>query len=142
MRLEKGYRVWGSDVTPDDNPYEAGLDFCVRIDKEGGFVGREALVEARDKGNDRELACITLSDIGAVVLGNEPVRVAGDVVGRVTSGGVGYSVSRSIAYAYLPVELAELGTAVEIYVFGEWIAGRVVDTPLFDPTAMRIRTNA
>jgi 4-methylaminobutanoate oxidase (formaldehyde-forming) len=142
LRLEKGYRVWGSDITPDDNPYEAGLAFCVRLDKDGGFIGHDALRAARERGSDRRLACITLADIRSVVLGNEPVRVAGDVVGRVTSGGIGYSIGRSIAYAYLPALLAEPGTSVEIYVFGEWIDGVVVDSPLFDPDAERIRADA
>jgi 4-methylaminobutanoate oxidase (formaldehyde-forming) len=141
LRLEKGYRVWGSDITPDDTPDEAGLAFCVRPDKQGGFLGRDALLAARERGIGRRLACITLSDRRAVVLGNEPVRVGDAIVGRVTSGGIGYSVGASIAYAYLPVADAEPGTPVSIYVFGEWVDGVVAPEPLFDPTAARIRAD-
>jgi 4-methylaminobutanoate oxidase (formaldehyde-forming) len=66
------------------------------------------------------------------------VRVNGEVVGRVTSGGYGYTVDRSIAYAYVPAEV-EVGTAIEVDIFGEWIAGKVTREPLFDPKGERIR---
>src|SRR4029077_18608588 len=98
LRLEKGYRVWGADITPDDTPYEAGLGFAVKLDK-GDFVGREALLARPEP--ERRLCCLVLDAARAVALGWEPVRVGGESVGRVTSGGVGYTVGRSIAYAYL-----------------------------------------
>ncbi len=79
-----------------------------------------------------------LDDPRSVALGNEPVRVGGEIVGRVTSGGYGYTVERSIAYAYLPAEL-DVGTAVEIDIFGEWVAGEVAREPLFDPKGERVK---
>ena len=109
MRLEKGYRVWGADITPDETPYEGGVGFCVKLDKEGGFVGREALVEAKEARAAHALVPILLADPRSVALGNEPVRTGGDIVGRVTTGGYGYTLERSIAYAYVPPELAEPG---------------------------------
>ena len=139
MRLEKGYRVWGADITPDETPYEGGLGFCVKLDKDGGFIGRDALAEAKEAGPRTRLACITLADPRAVALGNEPVRIGGEVAGRVTTGGYGYTVERSIAYAYLPPEHAEPGTQLEIEIFGEWIEGEVATEPLFDPKGERIR---
>ncbi len=139
MRLEKGYRVWGADITPDETPYEGGVGFCVKLDKEGGFIGREALVEAKDADPRARLCCLTLADPRSVALGNEPVRVGGEIEGRVTTGGYGYTVERSIAYAYLPPERAEPGTEVEVEIFGEWIAGEVAAEPLFDPRGERIR---
>ena len=139
LRLEKGYRVWGADVTPDETPYEGGLGFCVKLDKEGGFVGREALVEAKERGPRTLLVCLVLEDPRSVALGNEPVRVAGEVAGRVTTGGYGYTVGRSIAYAYLPPEHAEPGTAVDVEIFGARIEGEVAGEPLFDPEGERIR---
>jgi 4-methylaminobutanoate oxidase (formaldehyde-forming) len=139
LRLEKGYRVWAADITPDENPYEAGLGFCVKLDKE--FLGAAALRErsGRDEGQGRRLRCIVLGDARSVALGNEPVRVEGEVAGRVTSGGYGYTVERSIAYAYLPAEIGE-GAEVEIDIFGRWIAGEVKPEPLFDPDGTRLRT--
>jgi 4-methylaminobutanoate oxidase (formaldehyde-forming) len=134
LRLEKGYRVWGADVTPDETPYEAGLGFCVKLDKE--FLGRAAL---GDGAPARRLCCLLLEDPRAVALGNEPVRVGGRIAGRVTSGGYGYTVGRSIAYAHLPAEHAAPGTEVAVEVFGEWIDGEVAAEPLFDPRGDRIR---
>jgi glycine cleavage system aminomethyltransferase T/glycine/D-amino acid oxidase-like deaminating enzyme len=134
LRLEKGYRVWGADVTPDETPYEAGLGFCVRLEKD--FLGRAALEQSTPA---RRLCCLVLGDPRAVALGNEPVRAGGRVAGRVTSGGYGYTVERSIAYALLPAEQAERGTPVAVEVFGEWVEGEVVAEPLFDPQGARIR---
>jgi glycine cleavage system aminomethyltransferase T/glycine/D-amino acid oxidase-like deaminating enzyme len=139
MRLEKGYRVWAADITADENPFEAGLGFCVRRD--GGFIGAEALGIAPDSERpapERRLRCLTLDDPRSVALGNEPVRVDREVLGRVTSGGYGYTVERSIAYAYLPAELGP-GTRVEVDVFGVWVAGEVSREPLFDPPGERVR---
>jgi glycine cleavage system aminomethyltransferase T/glycine/D-amino acid oxidase-like deaminating enzyme len=135
LRLEKGYRVWSTDITPDDTPFEAGLGFAVKLDK-GDFVGRDALLAAREP--ERRLCCLVLADPRAVALGSEPVRVEGDPVGRVTSGGYGYSVERSIAYAYLPADVGP-GRPVEVEIFGEWVAGEVAAEPLFDPGGTRVR---
>ncbi len=130
LRLEKGYRVWSSDLTPETNPYEAGLGFCVKLDKPGGFEGAEALRGVKDQGVARRLRCLTLEDPRVVVLGGEPVRISGEVAGRVTSGGYGYTADASIAYAYLPVEGSEPGTTVSLGVFGEQAPGVVVSAPL------------
>ena len=136
LRLEKGYRVWAADITPDETPYEAGLGFCVK--SEGEFIGRAALQADRAKTPARRLRCLVLEDPRSVALGNEPVRVDGEIVGRVTSGGYGYTVERSIAYAYLPAEIA-IGSSVEVDIFGEWIPGEVAREPLFDPKGERVR---
>jgi glycine cleavage system aminomethyltransferase T/glycine/D-amino acid oxidase-like deaminating enzyme len=139
LRLEKGYRVWAADITPDETPFEGGLGFCVK--REGGFLGASAL--GLEGGGEpapptRRLRCVVLEDPRSVALGNEPVRVDGEVVGRVTSGGYGYTVERSIAYAYLPAELG-VGTAVEIDIFGQWTAGVLAKEPLFDAKGERVR---
>jgi len=135
LRLEKGYRVWGADITPEDTPFEAGLDFAVKLDK-GEFVGRDALASAGEP--KRALRCLTLEDPRSVALGSEPVRVEDALVGRVTSGGYGYTVKRSIAYAYLPAEY-EVGTEVAVEIFGEWVPGVIASEPLYDPDGERIR---
>jgi 4-methylaminobutanoate oxidase (formaldehyde-forming) len=139
MRLEKGYRVWGADVTPDETPYEGGVGFCVKLDKDGGFVGREALSDAKERGPRNRLCCLVLDDPRSIALGNEPVRVGEKTSGRVTTGGYGYAVERSIAYAYLPPEQADPGTEIEVEIFGRWVRGEVAKEPLFDPKGDRIR---
>ena len=136
LRLEKGYRVWGADVTPEDTPYEAGLGFVVKLDK-GDFLGREALLERPEP--ERKLVCLVLADPRAVALGSEPVRIDGITSGRVTSGGYGYTVGRSIAYAYAPAGLAGTGQPVEVEIFGEWVSGEIAPGPLFDPAGERLR---
>jgi glycine cleavage system aminomethyltransferase T len=137
LRLEKGYRVWGADITPDETPYEGGVGFAVKLDKPGGFVGRDALASAGEPSV--RLCCLTLEDPRSVALGNEPVRIRGEVLGRVTSGGYGYTVGRSIAYAYLPAEHAEPGTEVAVEIFGRWVEGEVAEEPLFDRGGERLR---
>ncbi len=136
LRLEKGYRVWGADITPDETPFEAGLGFAVALDKDG-FLGREALAVAGEP--EQLLSCLVLAKPRAVALGSEPVRIDGELVGRVTSGGYGYTVERSIAYAYLPATRAVPGQAVDVEIFGEWVPGEVAAEPLWDPSGDRIR---
>jgi glycine cleavage system aminomethyltransferase T/glycine/D-amino acid oxidase-like deaminating enzyme len=139
-RLEKGYRVWGADITPEDTPYEAGLGFAVKLDK-GDFIGREALAVQDAKQPERKLACLVLDDPRAVALGSEPVLLDGEVAGRVTSGGYGYTVEGSIAYAYLPGGggEAEVNRPVEVEIFGRAVNGRVAAEPLYDPEGTAIR---
>lgn len=131
LRLEKGYRAWGSDIGPDTTPAEAGLGFAVR--RTGGFVGAERALATPQ----RRLRCLVLDDPRSVALGGEPVGVDGEVVGQVTSGGYGYTVERSIAYAYLPV-----GTAGEVTVAvdGDPVPAQIVARALYDPAGTRIRT--
>jgi glycine cleavage system aminomethyltransferase T/glycine/D-amino acid oxidase-like deaminating enzyme len=133
LRAEKGYRYWGSDITGDETPYEAGLGFCVRTDKT--FVGSDVL----DPDPTRRLACLTLADPLRAVLGNEPVRVDGQTVGRVTTGAIGHTVAASIAFAYLPREAAVPGTDVQVLVFGDWVDGVVAQEPLYDPAGGKVR---
>jgi 4-methylaminobutanoate oxidase (formaldehyde-forming) len=137
LRLEKGYRVWSSDITPNDNPFEAGLGFAVALDK-GDFIGRDALLAAREDGPRKRLRCLVLDDPRAVCLGNEPVRIDGNVVGRVTSGGYGFAVERSIAYAYVPPDVA-IGDRGDVDLFGEWVGFEVAREPLYDRSGERIR---
>lgn len=140
LRLEKGYRVWSTDITPDDSPDEAGLGFCVSLKKGVDFIGKDALLRARQAGLHRKLCALILADPQAQALGGEPVQVSGEVVGRVTSGGYGYTLERSIAYAYLPSGEAQPGKNVDVEVFGEWVPATVEREPLFDPEGRRIRS--
>jgi 4-methylaminobutanoate oxidase (formaldehyde-forming) len=139
LRLEKGYRVWSSDITPEDTPYQAGLGFAVRLKKAGGFIGQEALAAAGTEP-DRRLGCLVLDEPLMVALGNEPIRVNGEVTGRVTSGGYGYAVARSIAYGYLPAALSQAGQRVEVEIGGSWVGGEVATEPLHDPDGGRVRS--
>ena len=140
LRLEKGYRYWSGEISPDYTPYEAGLGFAVKLDK-GDFIGREALVNQKQAGLKRKLCCLALADSRVIALGKEPIRPVGggEIISWVASGGYGYSVGESIVYAYLPVEFSQPGAEMEIEFFGEWIAALVVQAPLWDPRGKRIR---
>jgi len=138
LRLEKGYRSFGADMTFEHDPYEAGLDFAVRLDK-GDFIGREALLR-RKESVTRRLACLSIDEPGDVLMGKEPVLVDGRAVGYVTSAAHGYTIGKGVAYAWLPAELATDGREVEVGYFDRRVRAVVRPEPLFDPQMTRLRS--
>ncbi len=150
LRLEKAYRYWTADITPGDNPYEAGLGFCVHLNKGDGstgspqdFIGREALMKmVGANGNSplltRKLCTLTMDGV-ASIYGGEAVSADGRVVGRLRSGGYGYTIGKNIGFVYLPLELAKEGTALSVEVFGEHIAARVAADVLYDSKGEHLR---
>ena len=138
MRLEKGYGLWGADLTADWTPLEAGLGRFVKPGK-GGFIGREALLAQLARGIERKLSCLTVDDAPAIPYLGEPVYHGDQVVGYVASGGFGPTVGTSIAFAYLPVRLAEPGTSLAVGLLGERVGATVVRTPLYDPENKKVR---
>ena len=137
LRLEKGYRAWGIDMTTEHDPYEAGITFAIDAAKQD-YVGRIALQERSQGIAIRRLRCLTVDDGRSVVLGKEPVYNYGRPVGYVTSAAFGYTIRKPIAYAYLPSAVTE-GDTVEIEYFGRRIQATVAAEPLFDPTMSRVR---
>ncbi|MEU4624112.1 FAD-dependent oxidoreductase [Actinoplanes sp. NPDC023801] len=121
LRLEKGYRAWGRDMTAEDDPYQAGL------------------LPAGDHEPDRRLTCLILADTPDLPRGREPVYAGGFPVGHVTSAAYGWSVGAPIAYAWLPSALSEPGTQVEIGYFDRLLLATVAAEPLFDPKHERLR---
>ena len=138
LRLEKGYRLWGQDIHTEYNPYEAGLEFAVRMNK-GDFVGRDALTKFRAQGNARQLCCMTLDDPDAVVMGKEPIMDVDRVLGYVTSANYGHTIGRGIVYGYLPSDYAKEGTGVDILYFDERLPATVAREPLYDPRGTRMK---
>ncbi len=139
LRLEKGYRYYTADVTQLETPYEAGLGFCVDLDK-GEFIGREALLRQKQKGLKRKLCTLVLdSDEFTQIYGGEVIYHAGKIKSRVRSGGYGYTLKKNILYAYLPVELAKSGTRLEVDLIEGSFPGEVTATVLFDPKGERVR---
>ncbi|GAP86774.1 putative dimethylglycine Oxidase [Rosellinia necatrix] len=136
LRLEKGFRLWGTDMTTEHDPYESGLDFALKLDK--SFVGKTALFGRSKATAARRLRCLTVDDGRSVVLGKEPVFVGGQPLGYVTSAAYGFTVGKPIAYAWLPSAVGE-GDAVEIEYFGQRIKATVTPEPLYDPKMARLR---
>ena len=138
LRLERGYRYLGTDLTAGDTPDEAGLSGCV--DPSTEFIGREALLRSRASGGTgRRLRTLTLGNGYVTVYGGEAVRASGDVVGRLRSAAFGYSVDRMLATAYLP-STAAAGDPIGVEVFGELLAAEVAEGVLVDPEGKRVRS--
>lgn len=137
LRLEKGYRSWGTDMDTEHDPVQAGLDFAVRPNKEG-FIGKEALERRRAQPPTTRLRCLTIDDGTSMVLGKEPVFANGQRAGYITSAAFGHTVRKPVAYAWLPASLAE-NARVEIEYFGRLITATVAAEPLVDPEMKKIR---
>jgi glycine cleavage system T protein len=134
LRLEKGYRYFGTDLTAGDTPLEAGLDFCIAWDKD--FTGRAALEGHKP---DRRLRTLLVgNERYETIYGGEAIHADGVVVGRVRSAGYGFTVRRNVALGYVPVELAE-GAELGIEVFGELVPAEVAPDTLYDPENERVR---
>ena len=136
MSMEKGFRLWGTDITPEHNPYEANLSFAVDTDTD--FVGKAALAAAEEAGIDRKLVPVTLDEPGAVVDAGHPVVDGDEVLGYAARADYGYSVDAGIVYAYLPTAYAEPGRSVELEYENRRFDATVRDEPLFDPEREKI----
>jgi len=144
LRLEKGYRAWGSDITPNDNPFEAGLGWAVKLKRNMPFVGREAVEAASVQPLPKQLATFTTIDPDVVLLGRETILRNGEPVGYLTSGGFGYTVGKPIGLGY--VRNAE-GVDEAFLKAGKYqlvVANEVVDAtihlePLYDPKGERVK---
>jgi 4-methylaminobutanoate oxidase (formaldehyde-forming) len=137
LRMEKGYLYWSSDITPDYNPYEAGLGFRVALNK-GDFIGRDALQRIKKQGIARKLCCFTL-DRFAGAIGGEAIMRDGKVLGVTSSGSYGHTIGKTIVFGYLPIEeAAQRDFSIEV--FGEPIAATRRDAPLYDPGNERLKS--
>ncbi len=144
LRLEKGYRVWSRDLTPDDTPIEAGLAWATKLGSELPFRGRDALLRQRAKGVTKRFAGFTVDDPSVVLLGRETIRRDGERVGWLSSGGFGYTVGKPIGYGYVRrrdgVDRAFLQSgSYELEVAGDRVPCRLHLRPLFDPDNLRVR---
>jgi 4-methylaminobutanoate oxidase (formaldehyde-forming) len=142
LRLEKGYRYFGAELTPRETPFEAGMGRFVRLDKPDGFVGREALLARRGAepgGPARRLRTVVIGASDWLpIYGGEAVRVDGEVVGRLRSAAFGYTVGRTVGTTYLPAAIPE-GAGIEVDVFADRVAGAVVVDVLVDPSGAGMR---
>src|ERR1019366_5157389 len=134
LRLEKSYRMWGSDLTSDYTPFEAGLDRFVRMNK-GPFIGKETLEKQLAAGVPHRFVTLEAHEVGhADPLGNEPIFApGGTLVGRATSGYYGHTLKKSLAIGYIQPEYAAVGTSLEIEILGERRPATVLIESPFDP---------
>jgi 4-methylaminobutanoate oxidase (formaldehyde-forming) len=145
LRLEKAYRAWGSDITPNDSPFEAGLGWAVKLRPGTGFLGRSASEAIRAAPLKKRLATFTVVDKSVVLLGRETILRNGDPVGYLTSGGYGYTVGSPIGLGYVRnaegVSDAFLADGnYELIVANERYSAKVHLQPVYDPRNERVRT--
>ena len=137
MRLEKCWGAWGMEYRPDFDAIEAGMESFVRWNKE--FVGKEALVKARDAGVSRRLVTLQVDVEGIDVSGDEAVLSGEAAVGYVSSGGFGHRVGQSLAMGYVQAQFAEPGTLLQIEILGEFYTARVLAAPPYDANGAHMR---
>ena len=144
LRLEKGYRAWSSDITPNDTPFEAGLGWAVKMRSNRPFIGREALEAAQVRPLRKRLAGFTVDDPDAVLLGRETILRDGAPVGYLTSGGYGYTLGKGVGYGYVrnPEGVSDdwlLGGGYALVVAGETVPATIGLRPFYDPEGARVR---
>lgn len=144
LRIEKGYRAWGAELSPEDTPFEAGLGFAVKLGKQVPFVGREALLKQRKEGVKRRLVLFTLEDASAHPFGREAIVHEGRIVGQVTSAAFGHTLGRAVAMGYVPGEPARIEDMIrkggfEIEIACERFPATASLEAPYDPKSLRIR---
>ncbi|MEO8882878.1 MAG: glycine cleavage T C-terminal barrel domain-containing protein, partial [Devosia sp.] len=144
LRLEKGYRAWGADITPNDTPFEAGLGWAVKLKSDAPFMGRPALEAAREQPLKKMLATFTTRDESAVLVGRETILRDGQFAGYLTSGGYGYTLGKPIGLGYVrnaagvDAEYLKAGS-YELVVANEKLAADIHLEPLYDPKNLKVK---
>jgi 4-methylaminobutanoate oxidase (formaldehyde-forming) len=144
LRMEKGYRHWSHDITGEDTPLEAGLGFAVKLEKPGGFTGREALLKQKSAGLPKRLLQFKLRDPEPLLYHNEPIWRNDQIVGHITSGAYGHTLGACIGlgYVHMSEKLAAddiLDGNYEIEVAGVRVPADASLKPMFDPGNEKIR---
>ncbi len=138
LRLEKNWGAWTLDFRPDFTAAESGLDAFINWDKD--FIGKQAALEERERGPGKRLVAMTVDTTDIDVCNDEAILKDGDCVGYVTSGGFAHHVGKSMALAYVPTELAQAETTLEVEINGEMYAAEIIDIPLYDPSGDKMRS--
>ena len=144
LRLEKGYRAWGSDITPNDSPFEAGLGWAVKLKRNLDFMGREAAERAAANPLKKRMVGFTVDDPDVILLGRETVLRNGTFAGYLSSGGFGHTLGKPVGYGYLRmadgVDDEWIGAgSYELVVAGDRVPARVWLEPMYDPGADRVK---
>ena len=144
LRLEKGYRAWGSDITPNDTPFEAGLGWAVKRSSNTGFIGDAALAAVAGLPLTKRFAGFVIDDPDALLVGRETILRNGEPVGYLTSGGYGYTIGKSIGYGYVrnpdgvTDEFLEDGD-YELVIALDRVPARIGLKPFLDPANTRVK---
>jgi glycine cleavage system aminomethyltransferase T len=137
LRLEKGYRLWGADMSTEHDPFEAGLSALIESSKEG-YVGHSVISALSKTTPSKRLRCLVVQDGESMIMGKEPVYVDGEVKGYVTTAAFGFTIGKPIAFAWLQGDV-DVGREVEVEYFGRRIGARVEREPVYDPQGSRAK---
>ena len=138
MRLEKSYRLWGTDLNAENSVLEAGLDRFVRLQK-GDFVGKDALTRQIEAGIPNRFCTLEIDADDADPFGNEPIFMDGQVVGRGTAGGFGHHVQKSLMLGYVQTAHAEIGRECHVRILGDLRPARIIAESPYDPENLALR---
>jgi len=138
MRLEKSYRMWGTDLTREYSILEAGLSRFVQFKKDE-FVGKDALINQKNAGVPQEFVTLEIDVTDGDAMGSEPIFRKGTMIGRATSGCFGHSVGKSLALAYVQTGNGDIGTELEIEILGERRLAHVIPESPCDPENKKLR---
>ncbi|XP_075694847.1 dimethylglycine dehydrogenase, mitochondrial isoform X1 [Rhinoderma darwinii] len=141
LRLEKAFRAWGAEMNCDTNPLEAGLQYFIKLNKQADFIGKEAVKQIKEKGLQRKLVYLILETDNVDPEGNESIWHSGKVVGNTTSGTFSYSTNKSLAFAYVPIQLSAAGQKLDVELLGRRYPATVIQEPLVytEPTRNRMQ---
>jgi dimethylglycine dehydrogenase len=138
LRMEKAYRGWGSELTAEIDMFEASMPRFIRLDKED-FIGKQASLAKKQRGPRMQLVYMEVDNTDSDCMGNEPVYHNGKQIGLTTSGGFGFAVNKSLAFAYVDPTLTGIGTELEVMVFCEMRQARIIVEPAYDPQNLRLK---
>jgi len=144
LRMEKAYRHWGHDITDEDTPLEAGLGFAVKLDKPGGFIGRDALLRQKEAGLKQRLVQFLLKDPAPMLYHNEPIWQGDRIAGYIRSGMYAHTLGAACGLGYVTAPnggvVRPIGTDdFEIEIAGVRYSATASLKPLYDPSNARIK---
>jgi dimethylglycine dehydrogenase len=141
MRLEKSYRLVGTEMSIEYSAYESGLHRFVNLKKKDGFIGRDALLAWEKRGFENAFVTLEVMDVDdADVIGNNPIYKNGEVIGRATGGGFGWRMNKSLALAMVHPTHSDIGTDLEIEILGKRYKCRVLEDSPHDPANEKLRS--
>jgi len=138
MRMEKGFMHWKADLITEFDPFETGLDRFVKLDK-GDFVGRDALVKRHENGPSKKLVSLEINTSKTPAHGGGSLMKDGKVVGTITSGDWGHRIGKNLAYAFVDVDVSEIGCTMELDLCGDMIGAEVIAFGPYDPSFSLLR---
>jgi len=140
LRMEKAYRGWGAELTGEISLVEAGMDRFFNLNKKSNFIGSKALREKIQSRVDIKIIYLEIDVDDADARGNEPVYHNNKIVGVITSGGYGFRVNKSLAFAYVQAELAKDGTELSVEIQGQKRKAKILNTPAYDPQNIKLKS--